>query len=329
METSVYLPAIGEVSLNDGFLFHETGCDGLYTLGKNGVTAIASTRDEKVTFVAIEGRTLAYIPSATGYPAVYPVHPVKMERPVKAVLMDLDGTSVKSEEFWIWIIQKTVSSLLKDNNFSFVDDDIPYVSGHSVTEHLEYCIRKYTPGSSIVDARDLYYHHTQVEMDNIREGRGNVNAFTPAEGLKDFLLELKAKKIKIGLVTSGLYEKAWPEILSAFTTLDMGDPTNFYDAIVTSGSTFKKGQTGTVGELCSKPHPWLYAETATIGMGLDFSERNHVVGIEDSAAGVVSLRLAGFSTIGVTGGNIEAGGAKKLCTEICPNFTKILELING
>ena len=29
--------------------------------------------------------------------------------------------------------------------------------------------------------------------------------------------------MKIGLVTSGLYQKAWPEILNAFDTLGMGD----------------------------------------------------------------------------------------------------------
>ena len=34
----------------------------------------------------------------------------------------------------------------------------------------------------------------------------------------------KENKIKIGLVTSGLYEKAMPEIISAFKQLDMGDP---------------------------------------------------------------------------------------------------------
>ena len=53
------------------------------------------------------------------------------------------------------------------------------------------------------------------------EGRGKEGAFTPSHGLKEFLLALKEMNIKIGLVTSGLYEKAWPEILSAFRTLEM------------------------------------------------------------------------------------------------------------
>jgi len=32
-----------------------------------------------------------------------------------------------------------------------------------------------------------------------------------------------------------LYEKAWPEILSAFKTLKMGVPLEFYDALITAG----------------------------------------------------------------------------------------------
>ena len=69
----------------------------------------------------------------------------------------------------------------------------------------------------------------------------------PVPGLKDFLLKLKSKNIKIGLVTSGLYEKAWPEILSAFKTLGMGEPAEFYDAIISAGFPLRKGEAGTLG----------------------------------------------------------------------------------
>ena len=46
--------------------------------------------------------------------------------------MDLDGTSVRSEEFWIWIIEKTTASLLDNPKFQLEDADIPFISGHSV-----------------------------------------------------------------------------------------------------------------------------------------------------------------------------------------------------
>jgi beta-phosphoglucomutase-like phosphatase (HAD superfamily) len=137
-------------------------------------------------------------------------------------------------------------------------------------------------------------------------------------------MELKSMNIKIGLVTSGLYEKAWPEILSAFRTLKMGDPKEFYDAIITAGFPLRQGQTGTLGELSPKPHPWLYAEVCRIGLGISRDLNGHVVGIEDSGAGVCSIRLAGFGVIGFAGGNIIESGTLGLCDYYCDSFTQVM-----
>ncbi len=164
-------------------------------------------------------------------------------------------------------------------------------------------------------------------MNEIMQGRGKTDAFTPVTGLKDFLYELKAMKVKIGLVTSGLYEKAWPEILSAFKTLGMGDPKDFYDAIITAGFPLRKGSAGTLGELSAKPHPWLYGEVARVGLGFAENEAGQVVGIEDSGAGVCSVRLAGFPVIGIKDGNIKESGTLGLCDHFCNNFDEILKLI--
>ncbi|RKY05988.1 MAG: HAD family phosphatase [Planctomycetota bacterium] len=305
----------------------ENCSDGFYKVGKDGVEAIYMTRDTKVEFIAFDDRLIAYVKSAMGYPAYYPVYETRIEKPVKAVLMDLDGTSVKSESFWIWIIEKTTASLLDDSRFALEDADLPYVSGHSVSEHLEYCVRKYCPDKTVEEARNYYFRHTHHEMNEIMLGRGRVNAFTPAEGLKDFLMELKAREIKIGLVTSGLYEKAWPEILSAFKTLDMGDPKDFYDAIITAGFPLRKGQVGTLGELSPKPHPWLYAEVARVGLGMPFEQRHSVIGMEDSGAGVCSVILAGYACIGIADGNIVESGTKSLCNAYVDHLKSALELI--
>ena len=51
-------------------------------------------------------------------------------------------------------------------------------------------------------------------MNEILNVRGNHAAFTPALNLKELLLALKDNGIKIGLVTSGFYEKAMPEVIS-------------------------------------------------------------------------------------------------------------------
>ena len=318
---------IGDVTEDSGLIELHKCSDGIFKAGQNGVVSVLSTGDKKVEFIVFEHNAVAYVKSEMGAPAYYPVLPVTLQKPVKAVLMDLDGTSVKSEDFWISIIQMTVASLLGNSKFEFEQQDLPYISGHSVSEHLSYCITKYAPGKTVEEARKYYFQHTHREMKEILEGRGRKNAFTPADGLKDFLLELKSLDIKVGLVTSGLYEKAWPEIISAFQTLNMGDPKDFYDTAITAGYPVQKGEAGTLGELSLKPHPWLYAEACRIGLGIGPEDRNHVLGIEDSGAGVCSIRLAGYSAVGISGGNIIKSGTKSLCNYYCNHFDDIIKII--
>ncbi len=320
-------PGLGLAKTDPGLMPLDECSDGSFRVGKGGVTAVAGTRDRKVEFIAIEDRTLAYVRSEMGYPAYYPVYPARIDKPVRAVLMDLDGTSVRSEQFWIWIIRQTTASLLGEPDFELEASDLPFVSGHSVSEHLQYCINKYCPGRKVEDARALYFDHVHREMRAIVEGRGRADAFVPSPGLKELLTTLKERKIRIGLVTSGLWEKAWPEILSAFRTLGMGDPRDFYDAIITAGYPLRKGEVGTLGELSPKPHPWLYAEIARVGLGITPEERDHVVGIEDSGAGICSIRLAGFWAIGMGGGNIAESGTLGLCGNYCNNLEDVLDVL--
>jgi beta-phosphoglucomutase-like phosphatase (HAD superfamily) len=321
------MPGLGAIPDPAGLVLLDACSDGHFRVGRDGVVSIAATGDRKVEFIAFADRTIAYVNSSMGYPAYYPVHPVRLERPVEAVLMDLDGTSVRSEQFWVWIIEQTTASLLGDPRFTLEEADLPYVSGHSVSEHLQHCIRKYCPDKTVEEARGYYFEHTRREMKAILEGRGRADAFVPTPGLKPFLLALKARGIKIGLATSGLYEKAVPEILAAFRTMGMGSPREFYDATVTAGFPMRKGEVGTLGELSPKPHPWLYAELARVGLGIPFESRNRVVGIEDSGAGVCAIRLAGFPTIGFAGGNINESGTRALCGFYCETFEEVLKVV--
>lgn len=289
--------------------------------------SIWTPKDKKIEILEDGANRYVEVKSAMGYPALYPLHEVKIETPVEAVLMDLDGTSVKSEAFWVWIIQSSIAKLMGNPKFSLEDADLPHVSGHSVSEHLQYCIDKYCPGKTVEEARTYYYEIVDYEMEEILAGRGRAGAFTPVEGLKEFLYELKDRKIKIGLVTSGLYRKAMPEIISAFQTLGMGDPVDFYDAIITAGYPLGKGMVGTLGELAPKPHPWLYAETMRVGLGIPFERRHHVVGIEDSSAGVVSILLAGVAPIGLLDGNIREAGVEPLCTHMVDTLADVFTVI--
>lgn len=327
MTESEDIPGIGEIGPDSGMTALDVGGDGRFRAGRDGVKAIWLTGDGKVEFIAYEGHTLAYVRSAMGHPAVYPLPQARIERPVQAVLMDLDGTSVRSEPFWVWIIQSTIAELTGRSGFELEDADAPHVSGHSVSEHLQYCISKYCPDRTVEAARRIYFRITRREMDAILAGGGRADAFVPSPGLKEFLTELKARGIRIGLVTSGLHEKAWPEIVAAFRTMGLGDPLGFYDAIVTAGWAIRAGQAGTLGELESKPHPWLYAEAARVGLGIAPDRRARCVGIEDSGAGICAIRLAGFAAVGVEGGNIRRAGVAPLVHAMRDSLLDVLEML--
>ena len=301
-----------------------------FETGKDGVKAILSPDDRKIDIIEFEDKKLCYVKSGLGYPAIYPLRETRFEPKAEAILMDLDGTSVYSEQFWMWVIEQTTGRLLGRSDFKREAEDEPFISGHSVSEHLGYMIDKYLtnpPEGALAQARKYYFEIVDHEMSEIMKGRGKQDAFTPSPGLKDFLLTVKGEGIKIGLVTSGLYEKAMPEIVSAFRQLGMGDPVDFYDSIITAGQALRAGQTGTLGELEPKPHPWLYAETAAVGLNIPFGKRHKVIGIEDSSAGVVSIKLAGFSCIGVAGGNIDKAGVGELCDYRVNNLYEILNII--
>ena len=135
---------------------------------------------------------------------------------------------------------------------------------------------------------------------------------------------MKKKGIKIGLVTSGLDYKAIPEILSVFRNLDMGDPLEFYDAIIMGGKRKQKGQYGTIGELAAKPHPWVYAELA---LGLGVEKKGQAIVLEDSSAGLISGRLAGFDVIGFNDGNIAQSGMAEQTFSMVDSLQDVLKLL--
>lgn len=261
----------------------------------------------------------------SGVEAEYKIPDVTLQTPVEAVMMDLDGTTLNSEEFWVYIMERTVQTMLGNTTFSFTDEDVPHVSGFSTVEHLRYCIDKYAQGSDMRKSLEIYHRISEEELAKIMRGEGRTDAFVPAEGLKETLLELKERKIKIGLVTSGLDYKAIPEITSAFRTIGLGNPLEFYDTIMMGGRRKDVGEYGTLGEIASKPHPWVYTETAYTG--LKISDPSRVVGIEDSAAGALALRFAGFSVIGLESGNIGKSGADGLCYKKIKKLPKMLDIL--
>lgn len=274
-----------------------------------------------IRFTEKDGRVFCTV-SQCGVEATYPLSDGCYGGKAKYVLMDLDGTTVKSEEFWIWLIEKTVKKLLDKPSFTLSQEDIPYVSGFSTIEHLEYCMKKYEISATSAEANAAYHEIAERELNEILQGRGNITAFQPRENLKAFLTEVKGRGIKVGLATSGLDYKAIPEIVSVFRQLDMGDPLDFYDAIITGGKRKRKGQYGTLGEMAVKPHPWVYAELA---MGLEVEDKSQAIVIEDSSAGLISGRLAGFDVIGFNDGNIRSSGMTEQTYAMANSFADVLK----
>lgn len=272
-----------------------------------------------VEFLSFDGKDCCKIDQC-GVTAIYPFERPETVFPIEYVLMDLDGTTVKSEEFWMYLIELTVRKFSSDDDFRLKKEDEPFVSGFSTIEHLEYCIKKYALENDVRKALKIYHETARFELNEIMEGRGNVDAFKPRKGLKEFLMFLKKKGVKIGLVTSGLDYKAIPEIVSAFRVLDMGDPLKFYDAIITGGRQKGRGEYGTIGELAVKPHPWVYAETA---LGLGVTDKSRAVVLEDSSAGLISGRLAGFNVIGFKDGNLIKSGLYEECLAMVDDFDEI------
>lgn len=90
------IPDLGTFDENCGFVDIGKCSDGCFEKGVNGVVNVYATGDRKVEFICFENHTLAYVLSSIGYPAYYKLKPVEVNKPIKAVLMDLDGTSVKS-----------------------------------------------------------------------------------------------------------------------------------------------------------------------------------------------------------------------------------------
>ena len=279
-----------------------------------------------VEFVERNGEVFGQI-DGSGVFCEYKLKPVTLVTPAKAILMDLDGTTVTSEEFWMYIIEKTVKKVLGNNNFELEQADVPFVSGYGIVDHLGYCFRKYADGKQIDmnDAVRIYHGIAEAELQSIMQGKGRVDAFKPTEGLKDFLTEVKSRGVKIALVTSGLDYKAIPEITALFRNLNMGNPLEFYDSIMTGGRRKDVDDYGTLGEIAVKPHPWVYTEVAY--MGLKIADPACVFGIEDSAAGVMALRFAGFPVVGLNSGNIAQSGADGLCVKKVDKLHEILKLL--
>ena len=141
-------------------------------------------------------------------------------------------------------------------------------------------------------AIDIYYANYHEILESIRDGAVKEALIEPMPFLGEFLSICKRLGIKLGLVTSSVQKEA--EIVMPIVFAGMGFDMpfkEFYDSIVTASENEMENYL--------KPHPMLYDISLTM-MGYQHqSQRNGSFGIEDSTAGLKSVRAAGISAVAV------------------------------
>lgn len=308
---------------------------GTLEVGKDGVTALARNRGGEFVFITRGEHTEIMLCSNVDInPPRFALLPVAIQEPIQGVLLDLDGTSIKSEPLWIEVIFRVTNEMRENANLPrlerFAAEDMPHVSGRTVPDHLAYCRDRYCPDGTLDAARAIYDRITRSdqEMDGIaadlaKKGKA---PHEPAPGLEELLLLLKRRGVKVAMVTSGLHYKAWPELESAFGRMSLGPPLEFLDGFISAGRRVGKGQAGTMGDAVAKPWPNIYFEAAR-ALGFEAAHAGRFVVVGDTASDVGSARTMGVAIIGVKGGNIESAGVRQLCWTLVEDLHEVQEVL--
>ncbi len=291
-----------------------------------GEVALFVTNDEKCIFRQNGEDVLMHYPLGTGVNAYYQYVPTAMPKKIKYLLMDLDGTSIQSEGFWVHIIEAVAAKMTCDETFRFKAEDEPFVSGYTVSEHLTYMLKKYAEftDANLEKATKFYFEIVREELAQIESGTYKGNPFEVTKGLKELLIYCKNSGVKVALVSSGLIEKARPEIISACDSMGI-EIFDYYDKIITGGIVPEDNCYGTLGNYCAKPHPWLYYEAMKAVGG----NCENTLAIEDSSAGVLSAISAGVAVIGLNGGNIKAAGVDVMCEKTADDLHDVVRIIRN
>lgn len=152
---------------SEKFININKSSDNLFSKEDKEIDSIFVTNDKKIEFVRFKNSTLLMgIKSSFRSNSYYNIHDLKLKK-VKNILMDMDGTTMLSEKFWVEMLRISVVKVTKDDNFKFSDSDFPYISGHSVTEHLSYCIDKYKLKCKLFELKEIYDDIVDYNLDNL------------------------------------------------------------------------------------------------------------------------------------------------------------------
>ncbi|RLA94884.1 MAG: hypothetical protein DRG83_19220 [Deltaproteobacteria bacterium] len=241
----------------------------------------------KFTFEESRQYVTVYTPIETRY--VIPEAPSSFQS-LEAVMMDMDGSSTDTEKLVLKAMRQMMREVLGNPQFRFAREDFPHIIGDSTTNHVRYLVSTYNLDPAQLDHYiDIYYRRYHQTLYDIRDGKITETLIEPMPGLKEFLTTLKQKGIKIGLVTSSLKKEADIVMPEVFKRMGMDpDYESFYDGVIAADE---------VGEAFLKPHPNLYVRIAEEKLNVQ-NKRNCFV-VEDSTAGIIAARVAGFAVAAV------------------------------
>ena len=209
---------------------------------------------------------------------------------LEAVMMDMDGSSTDTEKLVLEAMRQMMREVLGKSDFQFAREDFPHIIGDSTTNHVKYLVQTYNLDPVQLDHYiNTYYQRYHQALHDIRDGKiGNI-LIEPMPGLKQFLTTLRQRGVKIGLVTSSLKEEADIVMPEVFKGMGLNpDYESFYDGVIAADE---------VGEAFLKPHPNLYIRMAE--EKLNVRNRRNCFVVEDSTAGIIAARVAGFAVAAV------------------------------
>lgn len=208
---------------------------------------------------------------------------------LRAVLMDMDGSSTDTEKLVLESMRRAVAGELGRADFSFAAADFPNIIGDSTTNHMRYLSRTYGfPAEHIDRVMADYYRFYHKLLEDIAAGRVQDRLIEPMPDLRRFLETAKRQGLRIALVTSSLgkeVELVMPVVFAGMG-MDGADYRDYYDAVMFADH---------VGEPFLKPHPNLY----TLAMERVGVAPHECFVVEDSTAGILAGRLAGCSVVAV------------------------------
>jgi beta-phosphoglucomutase len=188
-------------------------------------------------------------------------------RPLKAVLIDFDGTILDS----LPALYKTYYDFLQTSGFEGSSDEFRLLNGITLNDVVIFLINKYHLKEPLNDLTERYYsllrknYHTELKL---------------FPGVKEFLIFAKEHHLELGVVSSGSSDFIQ-------TLLKAENVAHFFTHIVTPNK-----------ELKSKPAPDLYLKA----LSLFAINGKEAVAVEDAPLGVQAAVEAQIPTLQITHG---------------------------